>query len=349
MSYFKPAHTFLILSLLFPPAFAAGPADEAPEVTAGAPPTQTATPPGPPAAAPNGDELTPPAPGAPEDPAPQIDAAPVAPAPPVAPKPAKIEAPKNVRKSSCVKRYNEEHPDSKMTCVSSIDELKYQLLGKKDPKYSKLGITTMKYFNIPLEQVMDAVNTGKELKLDVKYDRGLSMDECTIAFGRAGGGFVDSIKKGFCRGNTPNAGYSPYRPSASEGGIKAGTYGGQKSFVTNFKGSKVPVAICLRDSKEKTYGGIKPGPTIVAMVDLPTKFPNREYIGPCAEIITGPLDKKNRVGKPEGTIMQAVRFPMHPKATLRRQEALRLFPILPRVDSVVRAAPPAAADEPVAQ
>lgn len=321
MSQFKPALAILILSLSVPASFAAAPAnapiDESAEVTEGSTPKL-----------PNGEDvLAPPkeVPKATPDEAAQTEV-------PTPAKPVDIKEPKNVRKSSCVREYNaNKNNKEKLHCVSSVEELKYQLLGKKDPKYTKLGFTTMKYFNIPMSDVMDAVNNGKELKLDLKYEPGLSMDECTVGFGRSGGGIIDGFKKAICRNSTPRVGYSEYKSKPGEGGITPGKYNGQDSFVTSFKGRKVPVSVCLRESKEKTYGGIKPGPQIVAMVDIPRNFPNREYIGHCAEIITGPVDKKNRVGKPEGTIMQAVRFPMHPKAGLRKQEALRLFPIVPRV------------------
>ncbi len=237
--------------------------------------------------------------------------------------------------SPCVRRHNQRlglkaDPKRLLTCVNTVEEIKDKAFSDENYAYTKLALTAVKYFNIDASLFMEGDSTttsstpnstpakAKESTgLSFKYTSGLILDSCSMAFGKNVNPLVQYL---FC---DQQRGYRHYLPSKGEG-LSVGTFREKNTFVTSFQKQKVPVSLCIRQNPKAMAGGISEGYVVVAVFDL-LNFENSDYVGRCLELVTGPMRKSNKVGKPPGTIMQAGIFSEHPIESLRRQEVIKLY------------------------
>lgn len=239
-------------------------------------------------------------------------------------------------RSSCVRSFNaradvKANPKSQLTCVNSIQELQDRAFSDDNYGYTRLALTGIKFLNLDAEALMGASDTGTpapQINFNLKYKSGYKLDACSMAFGKYKNVVFDWA---FC---PEERGYSSYSiggvSSFAEGSIREGTRNGKKTFLARFLGQDFPASVCIRENPRRLIGGIAPGPVVVVVFDL-EKFKFQKEVGKCFFLTTGPVEKKNWLGLPEGSIMQAGTFPNHPQPRLRSQEVLKLYPDLPVV------------------
>jgi|GEM_PF-6311742 len=243
--------------------------------------------------------------------------------------------------SPCAKRFNQRMPEaagskSQLTCVNTVGELAEKAFTDGNFAYTKLALTGVKYLNIDPDLVLGdssaPAETGAAEKksapakspIQLKFKKGFILDPCSMAFGSYRNFLFDWY---FCNGTR---GYSHYKPNLQSEGIAEGKYRGKNTFVSNFQGHRAPVSLCIQERTSKMLGGIAPGPVLIAVYDL-EGFSQKPRVGGCFFLVTGPVEKKNWLSQPEGTIMQAGIFPEHPDPRLRNQEVIKLYPDVPAV------------------
>lgn len=231
--------------------------------------------------------------------------------------------------SPCAQRFNQRvpaaaGPKAQLTCVNTVGELAEKAFTDGNFAYTKLALTGVKYLNIDPDLVLGDSAAQAKSPIQLKFRKGFILDPCSMAFGTYGNLIFDWY---FCNGTR---GYTSYRPNLRNEGIAEGKYRGKKTFVSNFQGHRAPVSLCIQERTSKMSGGIAPGPVLVAVYDL-EGFSEKQRVGGCFFLVTGPVEKKNWLGQPEGTIMQAGVFPEHPNRKLRTQEVIKLYPDVPAI------------------